>query len=155
MEVISDDLKNRYDVISTKLNGFGLGRIQEYRGLMVTLKALEISDDEFRDWVDYATSPERYRANLSRSKRFKGKHYFCPDCGDMMHVLAVNTMPCNNVGEDYKSMFSCHDVAGCGYSRYSNKPVSEWRELLYQVSAEDSNGKMVKESKGCGGCGSK
>jgi hypothetical protein len=150
--VKDNSLRKRYESISIMLDGFNLARIQEYYGLMTTLKEFEISDDEFKAWVRFVRAEGHYARGGEKGNELS---YYCPNCGGMVSVLEVNSKSCNNVGGDYKSMFSCDDLTGCGYSRYSSKDVSSWISMLRSISKPAAMAHMMKESKGCGGCGSK
>jgi len=143
-------LKKRYDTITTMLDAFDFARIQEYYGLMVLLKDLEISDDEFQAWVRYMRIEGHDNGPASREKV---QSYYCPDCGDKLTLMPVNSKSCTNVGEDYKSMFSCDNQMECGYSRYSIESVGTWLSTLTEMSKHGAMSKMKSESSGCGGCG--
>jgi hypothetical protein len=146
-------LRKRYESISVMLNGFNFARIQEYYALLLTLKDFEISNDEFSAWVRFMRT-EKVKANPKHGLS-DGASYSCPDCGGKLNLNAVNSMSCNQVGGDYKSMFSCVDQVGCGYSRYSDDTVDQWLSTLKLFSKPAAMEKMLTESKGCGGCGSK
>jgi hypothetical protein len=64
----------------------------------------------------------------------------CPKCGGMLTVTAVNTAPCNQVGENYNFLIYClkQKSLSCDFEEY--------REFL------DPNGPYRHESKPCSGC---
>lgn len=145
-------LKKRYETMTTMLDAFDFARIQEYYGLMILLKDLEISDDEFQAWVRYMRI-EGNRVGPAHKKKVQS--YYCPDCGDKLTLMPVNTKSCTDVGEGYKSMFSCDNQMECGYSRYSEDTVEKWLETLTDMSKHGAMSKMKNEASGCSGCGGK
>jgi hypothetical protein len=141
-------LRERYESMKIMLDVFSFARIQEYYSLMITLKNLKISDDEFMAWVRF----RQIEGSAGREK--KSRSFFCPDCGRVLSLMPVNNKSCNNVGGDYNSMFSCVDLVGCGYSRYSTDTVKYWIKALAFTSKPATMAKMIAESDGCSGCGS-
>jgi hypothetical protein len=145
-------LRKKYEDISERLGGFSLARIQEYYGLMLVLKEFEISNDDYMAWVRFRKI-EGLR--IAEKPEKPAMSYSCPECKMKLELFEVNSMPCNNVGGDYKSMFSCSDLIGCGYSRYSTDTVEEWMLLVKGIGEYTATSSMIKRTKGCGGCGSK
>jgi hypothetical protein len=145
-------LRKRYEDITKMLEGVSMARVQEYYGLMLDLKTLEISLDEFSAWVRFIRIEGFVNNNKNKQT---GDNYSCPDCELPLELFEVNSSNCTNVGDNYKSMFSCSDLFGCGYSRYSDEPVRYWIELLSGINQNVATDRMLKKTKGCGGCGSK
>jgi hypothetical protein len=146
---VKDDLKKRYESISVMLNSFSFARIQEYYSLILTLNEFKISEDEFMAWVRFR------RIEGSKAGSRGDRSYHCPDCGKVLGLFKVNDKPCSDVGDGYKTLFSCFDSIGCGYSRYSVETVESWILVLKNMSKPGAMSKMLSDSIGCGGCGSK
>jgi hypothetical protein len=150
--VKDNKLRKRYEDITKMLEGVSMARVQEYYGLMLDLKTLEISLDEFSAWVRFI----RLEGTIINNKNKPvNDSYSCPNCELPLEIFEVNSSNCTQVGDNYKSLFSCSDLFGCGYSRYSDESVKYWIELLSGISKGMAADRMIKKSTGCGGCGSK
>jgi len=144
--------ETRHKEIEKFLRGFNFARMQELVELMDTLERQEVSMAEFREFVIFKRkggtiiNPTR---NIERDE-----FYYCPDCGGPVDILEVNTMPCNDVGEDYQSMFSCPDIS-CGWTRFSEDPVGKWKSILQVMNRSGAANEVETKTKSCSGCGKK
>jgi len=148
-------MRLRYEAISNALSGHPMSRMQEYEGLTMTLEKHSISQSEFLEWLRFirAEGAILYVNDPKLQAQRKDTKYRCPDCGAAVEIFEVNTMPCNMVGEDFMSMFSC-SIFDCGWTSFSEKPVGEWINLLGKFNGNPASD-MVSKTKSCGGCGNK
>jgi len=145
-------MKTKREIMDRRLNAFGFGEIQDALNIFSLLSANNLTIHDFRGWVEY----NKLNGTYNRLKPIPDSSFYnCADCGGQVDLIEVNSMPCNMVGEGYKSMFSCSDVAGCGYTRYSDEPVSKWISFLQKSDLHSASTEMDQKTKGCSGCGGK
>jgi hypothetical protein len=144
-------MRERYDSISSILDGFSFARLQEFGSLTLTMNEFDISNGELREWLRFMRS----EGTKVREREEKTMTLICPMCGDDLVLIAVNSMSCNQVGGGYNSMFSCADDMRCGYTMFDAKNVQEWQTLINRMTKQGSMAKAIKNGKGCGGCGNK
>jgi len=72
----------------------------------------------------YEINKEREQAR----REFKHNTKRCAECGSIMVLHSVNDAPGNQVGEGFKSVWSCVDVMGCGETIYSTNSVNDEAE---------------------------
>ena len=149
---MSLEAKTKREIMDRRLSAFGFGQIQDALNILSLLSANNLTIPDFRGWVEYKKLKGTYNAPSPMST---SSHYICADCGQEADLIRVNSKPCNMVGGGYKSMFSCKDALGCGYTRYSEETVSKWISLLNKSSIHNANLEMERKSKGCSGCGGK
>lgn len=144
----------RYEFISSKLEAFDGGMIQDLYSLILHMRSEDISIKEFEGWIEFYRSG---RVNLGKwpGNKYVGNNesgFICPDCGLNLILMPINETTCTNIGGDDRTLFYCEDTLGCGYEQYSNKKSSYWNTLLYKVGQQRVADKMnlKPKSKGCG-----
>jgi len=144
----------RNKIISKSLAAFGFGQIQDAMNIISVMKNRGIDIDGFMEWGRYMQLPGTRSTHKHLSTEKTNSSYACPDCGLPLTILEVNTMPCNNIGGDFKTVLFCYDDLSCSYDMYSKEDMEYWKALsdkvgMDKIREKDSN---TKETKKCGGC---
>ena len=144
--------KTKREIMDRRFSACGFGQIQDALNILSLLSPNNLTIPDFRGWVEYKKLDGTYNTPSHVSD---SSYYICSDCGQQVYLIEVNSMPCNMVGGGYKSMFSCKDVVGCGYTRYSDRTVYEWLSLLQKSNTNNASLEMDRKAEGCAGCGGK
>jgi hypothetical protein len=157
---VGNGIRNK--IISKSLAAFGFGQVQDAMNIIAVLKQRGISIDGFMEWGRYMKLPSTKATHGQIHTDKVNQIYTCPSCSLPLILIPVNSMPCNVVGGDYKSMLYCFNEFTCGYELYSNKTVVYWQTLSDGVSnlsisrsSGVNSGETNLKHKKCGGCGSK
>lgn len=116
-------LVKKTNILDTILAAFSRKQLQE--GIMLAA-VLQANDLTFQNVVDALTAVQE------KTRRLISNFPKCPDCGRALRGLPVNTTKGNQVGEDYKSVWTCSDWKNCGYEYYSLNTVQEKLNLLVE-----------------------
>jgi hypothetical protein len=77
---------------------------------------------------------QKQKIELVRDLRYFARR--CPDCGGMLNIAPVNTMPCNQVGGGYQSSWYCPSLMACGFTEFSQRKPQEELKLYSPIYAE-------------------
>ena len=88
----------------------------------ISVKAfLAHSKETFSKKTNWAYEKFKQDQNLRREFYFKVRR--CARCGNPMNLFTVNDHPGSQVGGEFKSMWQCVDMMGCGEAVYSDLPI--------------------------------
>lgn len=102
--------------------------------LWAQMEKLGITQADYVEYFNHAyTENGLVRHEQARREAFlvselKTKSRRCAACGRVMKLSSVNDSPKNQVGGDFKSLWFCPDMIGCGETVYSNLTAMEEAE---------------------------
>lgn len=132
---------------------FGFGVLQDMANVMKIMIESEVTIEELIAWVKqthanqnsmlFEYSKRRYLAYLD----YKLNSRRCPDCGDIMRAMPVNTGPGDQVGGNYQTVWMCLSKENCGLCEYSEKSILEENILhgLIEANVDPRSSKRKKE----------
>jgi hypothetical protein len=120
-----------------KLEVFAFSQLQNFVTLIHILENENITIGELQEYVErkklFFIEQERKKRerNINELKQWERYAKKCPQCQSVMGLTPVNSMPSNQVGGEWKSMWFCPDWRSCGYEELSKESYRQQVERIY------------------------
>lgn len=151
------------------MEAFQFSTLMDAFNIMRLMLIHEVELIDFMRWFDHRVKTQKAQiaeAQKSKIELVRDLRYFarrCPDCGGMLSMMPVNTMPCDQVGSGYQSAWYCPAVMACGFIEFSELRPQEslkafspiYAELVEEYRSGRRTNPVVSRrhaDAGCGGC---
>jgi hypothetical protein len=105
--------------------------LQDASTIFKRVKDAGASLDEFFELVDARKNTaslifaETRKKAIAMETLLRATARRCPLCGAIMNLNEVNNTKATQVGGDWKCLWECPDMMGCGFEEYSALPIKE------------------------------
>ena len=105
---------------------FGFAKLQDTINI---LNEMVEKDLTFDDLIAYV---EMKKEEFTKAANGDGNQPTCPECGHPLNLLALNTAPGNQTGDDNKSVWEC---VKCYWQKYNKETPLEMADMLAKEEA--------------------
>lgn len=120
-----------------KLEVFPFSLLQNLITLIEILQNEDVSIPELIEYVErkkiaFIQQNQRQRElNINDISQWERYAKRCPACKSIMGLMPVNSMPSNQIGGVWKSMWFCPDWRNCDYEELSKESYRQQVERIY------------------------
>ena len=120
-----------------KLEVFSFAQLQNFITLIGILETENISIAELKEFVErkklslIEQNQKQRQRDINEITQWERYAKKCPQCQSIMGLIPVNSMPSNQVGDEWKSMWFCPDWRSCGYEELSKESYEEQANRIY------------------------
>jgi len=123
---------SRYEYVKSSMSVFSLGLLQDFINISNALSDYGIEVSELHEFV--ADNKKLFAGNsAARNMEIQASILYCvcPKCGNGLNIEPLNTSNRNVIedpdpnGDIYRSLATCRDESGCGWQKYSVKPLDK------------------------------